>query len=577
MAAGPVEHTLAVHEVVTVASGRETHPMDTRELVAQHRWCVLCIALAVAVNGSGLGVPILGPDGALYASIAKTMVQRHNYLELVAHGQDWLDKPHFPFWLTALSFRLFGFQTWAYKLPALLCLLLGAWYTYRFATQFYSRQVALWSVLILFTAEHTILSTNDVRAEPYLTGLIMAAVYYFSRAHRTNTGGPLLVGAGCTACALMTKGLVALIPIGGALAGEFVLTKQWHDLWHIRWVGVALLILVGITPELYCLYAQFDAHPDKIVFGQTGVSGIRFFFWDSQFGRFLNTGPIQGHGHPWFFLHTSFWAFLPWSGVGSVAVWTRLHTSRRRAQAGVEWYTLSGAVLTFLVLSASQFQLPHYLTILFPFWAILTAQYLAQVARPAGLRWLRIWQSSVSSLFLLLVLLLHLGYRPDPMAWWIWMLVSGLVLLLLVCGQRFRAATTHRLVVQTALAALAFNGYLNLGMAPSLFHYQAGSEAAWYSNQYYPGVPVVQLAAYRSSPLAFYLDQPLTTVEHVAETATRLPRPHLLYAPVEALRGVPGHLVHTFAYFPISRLTLPFLYYKTRPQTTQAYGLLFIP
>ena len=45
---------------------------------------------------------------------------------------------------------------------------------------------------------------------------------------------------------------------------------------------------------------------------------------------------------------------------------------------------------------------------------------------------------------------------------------------------------------------------------------------------------------------------------------------------LEALRRVPGHLVHTFAYFPISRLTLPFLYYKTRPQETKAYGLLFI-
>jgi len=76
--------------------------MDLRESVAQYSWCWLCIALAVAVNGSGLGIPILGPDGALYASIAKTMVQRHNYLELVAHGQDWLDKPHFPFCLTVL-------------------------------------------------------------------------------------------------------------------------------------------------------------------------------------------------------------------------------------------------------------------------------------------------------------------------------------------------------------------------------------------------------------------------------------------------------------------------------------------
>ena len=140
--------------------------MDTHEHVAQHRWYYLCIALAIVVNCSGLGTPILGPDGAVYAAIAKTMVQRHNYLELFVQGHDWLDKPHFPFWLTALSFRLFGFHTWAYKMPAILCLMMGAWYTYLFAKQFYSRQVALWSVLILLTGEHIILSNNDVRAEP---------------------------------------------------------------------------------------------------------------------------------------------------------------------------------------------------------------------------------------------------------------------------------------------------------------------------------------------------------------------------------------------------------------------------
>ena len=40
-----------------------------------------------------------------------------------------------------------------------------------------------------------------------------------------------------------------------------------------------LVALTGIfiLPELYCLYAQFDAHPEKMVFGQTGVSGLNFF------------------------------------------------------------------------------------------------------------------------------------------------------------------------------------------------------------------------------------------------------------------------------------------------------------
>jgi len=180
------------------------------------------------------------------------------------------------------------------------------------------------------------------------------------------------------------------------------------------------------------------------------------------------------------------------------------------------------------------------------------------------------------SLLFLLILLVHLLCRPDHIPWWIWMLVSGLVVLLLCCGRLFRTEATHRLVSQTALAALALNCYLNLGIAPGLLKYQAGSEAAWYSNQYYPGVPMVQLETYSSSPLAFYLEQPLTTVQHLADTAMLIQRPYLLYAPVEELRGVQGQLVHTFEFFPVSRLTLPFLYYKTRPKETRAYGLIFI-
>jgi 4-amino-4-deoxy-L-arabinose transferase-like glycosyltransferase len=543
-------------------------------LFEQQRWLYLLVALAAGVNCSGLCIPILGPDGALYASIAKTMVQRNNYLELFAYGHDWLDKPHFSFWITALSFKLCGFQTWAYKLPAILCLMMGAWYTYLFAKQLYNRQVALWSVIILLTAEHIILSNNDVRAEPYLTGLIMAAVYHFYRAHSTQKSWPVIMGALFAACAVMTKGLVALVPIGGAITGECLIKKQWQDLWHRRWVFAVLLILLCITPELYCLYAQFDAHPEKIVFGRTGVSGIRFFFWDSQFGRFMNTGPIKGHGDPLFFLHTTLWAFLPWSVMFYVAVFTMIKTNRHRAQEEVEWYTIAGAGLTFLLFSASRFQLPHYINIIFPFFAIITAWYLSQITSPTGLRFLTITQYGLISLFFLLIIFVHIFVRPGKLSWWIWILFSGLIVLIMLCGQFCRHDTSQRILSRTALAAVAFNCYLNLGIAPWLLRYQAGSEAAFYSNQYYPGVPVVQLQTHGSSPLAFYLKQPLTTLQQLTDTDTIMSRPYLLYAPTEELQGIHGQLVHTFNFFPISRLTPQFLFYKTRGKVTTAYGLL---
>src|SRR4051812_13416805 len=101
--------------------------------IQTNSWLYALIALAVLLNFSGLFVTIIAPDGALYATIAKTMVLNNNYTDLFAEGRNWLDKPHFPFWIIALSFKCFGFSTWAYKLPAILFLMLGARYTYLLA------------------------------------------------------------------------------------------------------------------------------------------------------------------------------------------------------------------------------------------------------------------------------------------------------------------------------------------------------------------------------------------------------------------------------------------------------------
>src|SRR5690349_65345 len=86
--------------------------------LADRRFTVLALALAVLVNLVAIDLPIMGSDDAtLYASIAAAMVRTGDYVGLYAWGQDWLDKPHLPFWLTAISFRLFGITPWAYRLP----------------------------------------------------------------------------------------------------------------------------------------------------------------------------------------------------------------------------------------------------------------------------------------------------------------------------------------------------------------------------------------------------------------------------------------------------------------------------
>jgi len=543
------------------------------------KWLYFFICAAVLLNFSGLFVTILGLDGPLYACIAKTMVLKHDYINLFSEGKDWLDKPHFPFWVTALSFQILGFQTWAYKLPAILFVLMGGGYTYLFCKNLYNKEVALWSVLIFLTAEHVIISNNDVRAEPYLTGLIIASVYHFYKTLGKNSIGHLVLACVFAACAVMTKGIFALIPIFGAFAGQFILTKNWKQLFHPRWLLAFVLVMLFLAPEIYCLYEQFDLHPEKLIFGSHNVSGIKFFFWDSQFGRFFNTGPIKGGGDKFFFFHTILWAFIPWSILLYIAV---VQFFRNPNYQKPEWFCISGALLTFLVFSASKFQLPHYITIIFPFFAIITAQYLISIKTAKGLRAIRITQSVVLVLLILIILLLQYFYRAANITFFTVLPLAITAALFIFISIKEAFSSKYQLLFQSVLVSVFINLYLNLNFYPSLLKYQSGSEAAFYIDKNsMPNLPVAQLQDEEySHALEFYLNRPLFLVNE--DGKGNFPqKPFLLYASEEAVKrlkqkGWKINLIKTFDDYLVTRLKGKFLNWKTRKEAISQAQLVLL-
>ena len=552
--------------------------MDQPNAANQTKWLYLFIGMAVVVNFSGLFITIIGPDGNLYATIAKNMVQRNNYTDLFAWGADWLDKPHFPFWVTALFFKCFGFTTWAYKLPGILFVMMGAVYTYQLAKALYNKQIALWAVLILLTAQHIILSNNDVRAEPYLTGLIIAAVYHFYKAHTRNSFWQLLFASLFTACAIMTKGMFALITIGGAVVGHLIITRQWKQLFHWRWLLAAVLILLFIMPEIWCLYRQFDLHPEKVVFGRTGVSGIKFFFWDSQFGRFFNTGPIKGSGDPSFFIHTTLWAFLPWSLLLFVAIFQFIKKGIKNVQAQ-EWYCTCGSMLTFLLFSASKFQLPHYIVIVFPFFAIITAQYLYNLASVKSIKAVRIIQVVVIILMLVTIGILQYFYQPETLNWLKGLIILAVLLALIFLPGKISAGI-QQTIFRTVLAAFIVNLYLNLCFYPSLLHYQAGSEAAMWINKNNPKkLPVYIADGMFHDDMNFYLDALAT--ETSSDGTGTIPEPALLYTNTDVLhnfaaRGWKYKVIKTYKRYPVTRLKPTFLNKATRDKELSAMQIVLL-
>ena len=532
----------------------------------RQKWLYIFIGIAVLINFSGLFVTIIGPDGALYASIAKNMVVNNNYSDLFAEGKDWLDKPHFPFWAAAMFFKIFGINTWAYKLPAILFVLLAAFYTYKLALELYIKEIALWAALMLLSAQHIILSNMDVRAEPYLTGLIIASVYHLYKAQGSKWLWHLLLGSLYAACAVMTKGIFALIPVFGAIVLNLIVKKEWTMLFNFRWLIAVTMVFIFMLPELLSLYRQFDLHPEKVVFGRTHVSGLKFFFWDSQFGRFFNSGPIKkSNGDPFFFLHTILWAYLPWALLFYVAIFQFFRKNWRQPKL-VEWLCVGGAALTFLIFSASKFQLPHYITIIFPFFSILTAQFICGIKEERTFKILSNIQGVIAFLMCVIIVILNYFFQPEiSLVAIVFLSVVVLLLNLTVFFIKDRFKVFYRTIILVAFV----NVYLNMVFYPKLVTYQSDSEAAFFiNNNNLNQLPLVKVVNTYSYAIDFYANQKVHDYR-IGEEKLLPPTPYLLFADSAQIDqmikdGVKLESIKTFENYPITRLKAKFLNIRTR-------------
>jgi 4-amino-4-deoxy-L-arabinose transferase-like glycosyltransferase len=422
--------------------------------------------------------PTVYSDAVVYALLSKNIATSGDWVNLTFLGRDWLDKPHFPFWLTALSFKIFGISSFAYLVPGLVFHLIGATFTYKLANYFYGVDAARVSTLLYLTASRLLWSTVDLRAEAYLAGEIVPACYFWVKFDREPAAKYFLGGAAFTGMALMTKGLVVLFAIGGGLAADWLLRKEWRNFVRPKWIFALAASFVCALPELLALYAQFDQHPEKVVYGRTGVSGIRFFFWESQFGRFFNFGPIESSGgDPFYFVHTFLWAFLPWTVFFIVAVIAALRNRRQLAEPERRAFTVLSMsfLVPFTLFSLTGFQLDHYIDIVLPYAAILAGDFLARSFRTGLAPWICRFQIGLAIVACVVVGALSMyAFRGTA---YLWGAVIPVAVLFYFVLHRSDAPTT-KAVVFPVLAVQAAFVFLVLANWMYFLRYDAGNKLA---------------------------------------------------------------------------------------------------
>jgi 4-amino-4-deoxy-L-arabinose transferase-like glycosyltransferase len=528
-------------------------------------------------------IPLMDIDAAQYALISREMLERNSFLQIFENGKDYLDKPPMLFWLSAISLKIFGIHDWAYRLPSELFALLSVYSTYRFTLIYYQKTIAQLSAMVLATSQAIFLITHDVRCDTMLMGWVILSIWQLAAWYETGKWKYFFVAFVAIAGGMMTKGPIALIVPILAFVPHFILKREWKQFFRWEYLIGLLIIAILLIPMSIGLYQQYDLHPGKIIYGVPIKSGLRFYYWTQSFGRYTGENVFHEMSYFTFLLENMLWSFLPWILfflVGLLIRFRDIILSRFWLRQNQEWISVGGFVLTYCVLARSQAQLPHYIFVVFPFAAIITAVFLHQLFFTKELRVLKIVLQSIhlfifAILWALAIIAMRVPFKEVSTLIFILSIIGALVFILLLFFVRKWIAVPSTLVI-CFYTVISVNFLLSSNFYPNLLKYQMGNMAADYINQ--SGLPKNMIYVYGpldSRALHFYGQH---IFEHRYSSSVASLNDILIASsdsiPALKIKFPDLKLLHHGPNFSVSMLTPEFLNPATRDKGMPYYSIV---
>jgi len=472
----------------------------TRAIISTRIYWFLFLLLLL-VYLIGLFVPLMDNDSAHHANIAMHMYLTGDYARLIDYGKDYLDKPHLHFWLAAFSYKIFGVTTFAYKLPSFLFTILGTYSTYRLGKTLYDKETGKLAGLIVGTAFAYILANNDVRMDAILTASIAFATWQLVDFVNSKKLVYIIGAALGLALGFCTKGHIAVFTPAVSILFYILYKKDWKIFINWKWILLLLLFALFISPVVYCYYLQYNLHPEVTVRGKNNIDGVKFILWGQSIERFSGEMGADAKNDRLFFIHSFLWAFAPWSIIAFMAVF---HRAKNFIKRKAEWLTVGVFLVMLVTISSSGFKLPHYLNIVFPTTAILTASFFTYVNNKSA--WPKRFyfiQLVVCILILLLSAVIHTWAFPISNVF----VIAGTVILLAVFFYfiKSKSYTLLQKAILLPVSVMIFAFFLlNANFYPRLLTYQGGNQLASISKTRVNPRDVYLWKDYYSSSYNFY-------------------------------------------------------------------------
>jgi 4-amino-4-deoxy-L-arabinose transferase-like glycosyltransferase len=257
--------------------------------------------------------PLLDDADATHASAARHMALTGDLVTLRVDGIRYLEKPPLPYWLVALSFRLFGFNTFAAHLPQAIGVLLLTLLGYRWVERAFNARTAFYTGLATLTSVGVFLFTRYFIPEILLSLFLCTALYCFLQSLDSSENSSKIKGV-----ILSERGARVEEPVLSLSKEPAFFSSTTHA--YLMWTALALAVLTkGLVALVFffgtaAFYLALSGEYKKWRSLKPTTGAILFFViaapWHVLAGL-RNTGGMNGHGFFWFyFVNEHFLRFL---------------------------------------------------------------------------------------------------------------------------------------------------------------------------------------------------------------------------------------------------------------------------
>jgi 4-amino-4-deoxy-L-arabinose transferase-like glycosyltransferase len=329
---------------------------------------LLLIAISVFLYGLG-GRPLEDWDEAIYAQIAKEMVQSGDWLTLHWEFQNWFEKPPLLMWTTAVFYRLFGVKEfWSRAASAFSGIGVVA-LVYLLGKHLYSARVGFLAGLISLTTFLLVAFARVGMTDVMLTFFTYLAIYAFVRQQQQQQrreGKQTWWYVVCAACALamLAKGA------GGWVAPATIFVALLFDKRRFDtlrtphfWFGLLLGLAIVLPWHLLMYFKHGQTFADEYL-GYHVLSRI--------------ATPLEGHPSSYiFYVLVLIDGFLPWSFLIPFAIVSSVRENLRGEPRSR--LPLLLAALVFGGYMLVQTKIVSYILPVYPALALLVAAFVRQL------------------------------------------------------------------------------------------------------------------------------------------------------------------------------------------------------